>query len=350
MATIAYRSAAVCIGGAGAVIAGCGAWLNYYGAKVMAPGEAAEILAVGAVASEIIKLAWLSGFRILLRQWMWGSALAVLAGGILLHAFSLTAALGTSAAGRDKSVSGREGQQNSLASAQAAVAAAKADVERVAGTRSEITVQQDIDRLLLIPGTNGCTAPKGWDAMQTCKQVQTLRAEIVQARKADELRSNLRTVEGKVEALTFTVPHSADPQAEAIATYLPVSATTIGKALPLLPSVLVEFTPMIAMLLATILWSGVAEPKPMPSAQEVRAEPAGDASPMRKALERVTALVLNSEDDQLTVSQRQLADIFGVPKSTLADWVQRWIADGQIEADTSGQKTVFRLPKPQAVS
>ena len=63
-------------------------------------------------------------------------------------------------------------------------------------------MQGDINRLLLVPDTNGCVSPKGKDAKLACTQVQTLRDELVLARKADAARSTLQEKDAKV--LEFT--------------------------------------------------------------------------------------------------------------------------------------------------
>ena len=79
---------------------------------------------------------------LLLRRWRIGEALAVLAMGILLHAYSLVSVIGSSAEGRSTVISEREGQQKALVLAQAAASAAKAEADRVAGIRSGSTCRE----------------------------------------------------------------------------------------------------------------------------------------------------------------------------------------------------------------
>lgn len=357
---MARRIPAVIIGGCAAGLAVCGALINYEGAKVMAPGEIVVIFAWAAVVAEIVKLFWLSGFRYALRRREWMLALAMLGAGILLHTYSMAAALGTAASGRDKVISQRAGQQNALGYAQAGAATAKAEAGRLSGIRSGAEVQAEIDRLMLAPNTSGCKTPRGREALQTCLQVQALRAELVNARKADDARHNAGAAQAKLEDLTLAAPQARDPQAEALAVYLPLSADRIGTMLPLLPSLVVEFIPMAAMLLAMVLWSsaGGASDAP-PGAGEMASAPSAEAIPAetgaseicdetakeKEALQRVTVLVLNSENGRLvTPSARQLANYLEVKPATFTEWVDRWREKGLIKAVRQGSQTIFMLP------
>jgi hypothetical protein len=347
---IARRIPAVITGGCAAGLAVCGALINYEGAKTMAPGEIVTVFACAAVIAEIVKLFWLSGFHYALQRREWMLALAMLSAGILLHTYSMVAALGTAASGRDKVISLRAGQQNALTYTQASAASAKVDADRMAGIRSGVQVQADIDRLLLTPDTNDCKAPRGKEAKLACQQMQALRAELAGARKADEARQNAAAAQAKLEALTLQAPQTRDPQAEALASYLPLSAGRIGKMLPLLPSLLIEFIPMAAMLLATVLWSSAAgsppEPEAAPATAAVAAgEPADGTAKEKETLQRVTLLVLNSQDGRLvTPSARRLANYLDVKPSTFAEWVDKWREKGLIKAVRQGTSTIFMLP------
>ena len=259
MDNLAHRMPAVICGGFGIGIAVVSARMNYLGAHVLVPGEGAAAVAWGAVCSEFIKPFWLTGFFLLLRRWRIGEALAVLAMGILLHAYSLVSVIGSSAEGRSTVISEREGQQKALVLAQAAASAAKAEADRVAGIRSGIDVQGDINRLLLVPDTNGCVSPKGKDAKLACTQVQTLRDELVLARKADAARSTLQEKDAKVLEFTGKAPRSANPQAQAIARFLGLTEDRVEKWLPVLPSMLLEITSVVALMLAQFFWSLGAE-------------------------------------------------------------------------------------------
>ncbi len=348
MDNLAHRVPAVILGGCGGGIAVVSAIMNYNGAHVLVPGVSAETVAWGALMSEFVKPFWLTGFFLLLRRWRIGEALMVLAMGVLLHTYSLVSVIGSSAEGRSNIISEREGKQNALALAQAAASAALAEAGRVAGIRSEVQVQGDIDRLLLVPDTNGCVKPKGTDAQQTCKQVQTLRAELVNARKADEARRNSREANAKVEGLIEKAPRSADPQAKVIASFFGVSEDTVEKWLPLLPSMLLEFTSVVALMLAQFFWSLSAQVPAAPKTGiEVRDAPASDAGPERAAWDRVCDFLLGHPDGYVS-SQRKWAELLDYPKATFNLWVKKWEAQGLIETRQEGKLTIFLLTHRKA--
>ena len=229
-----HRGAAVCIGGAAAAMAVCGGILNYGAAKIMSPGEAATTLAWAAAFSEAIKLAWLAGFRVCLHRRELVAAATLLGVGALLHGYTVIAVLGSSAVARDHVTSERQGKIDARVRAEAAVAEAKARVASYAGVRSEAVIQQVIDRLIETPDTNGCKRPYGQAAKLACEQVAQLKSELPDARKADEAREDLKKAQAELNA-TPDAPQSVDPQASAIAAWLPLSAETIGRLLPLLP-------------------------------------------------------------------------------------------------------------------
>ncbi len=211
MRLISHRSVAVCIGGAAAAMAICGAILNYGAAKVMSPGEAAATLAWAAAISEAIKLSWLAGFRVCLRRREVLGAATLLGVGVLLHGYTMIAVLGSSAVGRDEVQSERQGKFDARARAEAAVAGAKARVASYDGVRSEATVQQDINRLLETPDTNGCKRPYGQPAKTACEQIGQLKIELVGARKADQAREDLDEGAGRSQEDAGCSPEHRSP-------------------------------------------------------------------------------------------------------------------------------------------
>jgi hypothetical protein len=129
-----------------------------------------------------------------------------------------------------------------------------------------------------------------------------------------------------------------------------MSAERIGKMLPLLPSLLIEFIPVAAMLLAAVLWSSAGETPPEPRAGTIPAGPAADELPAgtskeKEILQRITVLVLNSQNGRLvTPSARRLANYLEVKPSTFAEWVDKWREKGLIKAVRQGSETIFMLP------
>lgn len=59
-------------------------------------------------------------------------------------------------------------------------------------------------------------------------------------------------------------------------------------------------------------------------------------------------MIWNSPGQQLVSSNRQLAEQFGVAKSTFNDWMIRWKADGEINYNCRGGKTIYTAAKKAA--
>ena len=332
-----HRGAAVCIGGAAAAMAVCGGILNYGAAKIMSPGEAATTLAWAAAFSEAIKLSWLAGFRVCLHRRELLAAATLLGVAALLHGYTVIAVLGSSAVARDHVASERQGKIDARVRAEAAVAEAKARVASYAGVRPEAVIQQGIDRLIETPDANWCKRPYGQAAKLACEQVAQLKSELPGARKADEAREDFKKAQTELKA-TPDPPQSIDPQASAIAAWLPLPAETIGRLLPLLPSMLLEFAPMGGMMLASILWdvraqyaSGERGPVPTESKNK-RASPKKRRMTRDEALEALRSMVQTTPDGKFIIaSGNALARKLGVTPSTFRGWVKHWREKGLVE-------------------
>jgi transposase-like protein len=339
MRIISHRSAAVCIGGAAVAMAVCGANLNFGAAKIMSPGEAATTLAWAAAISEVIKLTWLAGFRVCLNRREILGAATLLGVGVLLHGYTMIAVLGSSAAGRDEVQSTRQGKIDARAQAEAAVADAKARVASYEGVRSEATVQQDINRLLETPDTNGCKRPYGQPAKLACEQIGQLKAELVGSRKADQAREDLTKAQAEFKGAP-EAPKNIDPQSAAMAAWLPLSAEAIGRLLPLLPSMLLEFSPMGGMMLASILWGAggehnASDERGSSSAASGNKRAASKPRGMTRdeAMEALRTMALSTTTDGklIIASANSLAKKLGVNPSTFRGWVKHWREKGLVE-------------------
>ena len=343
-----HRGAAVCIGGAAAAMAVCGGILNYGAAKIMSPGEAATTLAWAAAFSEAIKLSWLAGFRVCLHRRELVAAATLLGVGALLHGYTVIAVLGSSAVARDHVASERQGKIDARFRAEAAVAEAKARVASYAGVRPEAVIQQDIDRLIETPDANGCKRPYGQAAKLACEQVAQLKSELPGARKADEAREDLKNAQTELKA-TPDAPQSVDPQASAIAVWLPLSAETIGRLLPLLPSMLLEFAPMGGMMLASILWdlggaqNASGERGSVPAASNNKRAPSNKRRLTRdEALEALRSMVQTTPEGKFIIaSGNALARKLGVNPSTFRGWVKHWREKGLVEVAKRETKRKF---------
>jgi|GEM_PF-4325666 len=193
-------------------MAAAGAYLNYQGARFMIPGEAGEVAALAAVVAELVKVFWLTAFAAALATSRFGAAFAVAVLGVSLHAFSLTCAIGVTASERAIVMDVRGDAQERKQRAETALKDAK---ERVKELSAKATSARDEVRI---------------------------------APELSKARSDVKLAQKDLDALT--APSARDPQAEAIAAFLPIPAATISTAMPLLPSLVVEFGPTLTLLAA----------------------------------------------------------------------------------------------------
>jgi len=193
-------------------MAAAGAYLNYQGAQFMIPGEAGKIAALAAVVAELVKVFWLTALALALASYRFGAALAVAVLGVTLHAFSLTCAIGVTASERAAVMDVKGDMQDRKARAEMALGEAQARVKEL-----------------------GSKATNVRDELRIAGEIARAKADVRQAQK-------------DLDALT--APSSRDPQAEALATFLPIPAPAISKAMPLLPSLVVEFALTLTLLMA----------------------------------------------------------------------------------------------------
>ncbi len=153
----------------------------------------------------------------------------------------------------------------------------------------------------------------------------------------------MRDANAKVAELIGKAPRSANPQAKVIASFFEVSEDTVEKWLPLLPSMLLEFTSVAALMLAQFFWSLSAKVPAKPKAgTEVRDAPASDAGPERAAWDRVSDFLLGHPDGYVS-SQRKWAGLLRYPAGTFNLWVKKWEEQSLIETRQAGKLTTFLL-------
>ncbi|MFP4539123.1 MAG: hypothetical protein ACLFPA_12580 [Dichotomicrobium sp.] len=327
--------------------------LNWLGAHILVPGDAAEFVAWGAVAAELVKLSWLAGMAYAFRQGMWAATLAIMVMGILLHAFSLVCAVGISATGRNADIETKQTQQETRERASRSLQEAKARIEALGGQRETVEIEKDLDRQRKIKaaaiedaaeekrtgeGPNYRAAIRDQKAAR--KRIASLEAELESSRKLDNARQARDAARQKLDGLK--VVRTTDPQAAALATVIPAPAAVITEWLPLLPSLIVEITPVIAIWLAVILWQ--AGPRKIQTTVQTTVTTSGEGGARSDALHQLKGWLL-ARDGQMVASQRQIASAMGVPAQTFADWVASWRNSGEITTERQGNKTVFRLRK-----
>ena len=179
---------------------------------------------------------------------------------------------------------------------------------------------------------------RGLTARLACEQAGQLKSELPGARKADEAREDLKNAQAELKA-TPDAPQSVDPQASAIAAWLPLSAEAIGRLLPLLPSMLLEFTPMGGMMLASTLWDLGSPRYASGERGSARAESSHKRAPSNKrrmtrdeALEALRSRVQTTPEGKFIIaSGNALARKLVVNPSTFRGWVMHWRERGLVE-------------------
>lgn len=354
MNTLTNRLAAVIVGGGAVALTVVGAWLNFHGAQVMVPGQAAMVVAWGAVAAEAVKLSWLAGAAHAWRRRNWAAVAMVGVMGLLLHGFSLACAIGIAAADRDVMLADRGGQQQVHTRWSQAYEEAKQHVTTLGGKRPASEVQTDLERARSTfseakadearERKTGC-GPQCKAAIRVQQQAQqriaTLETELKASLALAQARTDLRTAREKLDALA--PPEKVDPQAAALANFMPAaSEASVSKWLPLLPSLIVEIVPVIAIWLAVILWQ--TGPRQVQTTVQTTVTTSGEGDARSEALHQLKGWLL-ARDGEMLASQRSIAQALGVPPQTFADWVAKWRESGAITTDRQGNKTVFRLRK-----
>ncbi len=155
-------------------------------------------------------------------------------------------------------------------------------------------------------------------------------------RKADQARDDLIKAQAELKNAP-DAPESIDPQSSAMAAWLPLSADTIGRLLPLLPSMLLEFCPMGGMMLASILWGQGGEhddnderESSSAASTNKRTTPKRRRMTRDEALEALRTMALSTTTDGklIIASATALAKKLGVNPSTFRGWVKHWREKG----------------------
>ena len=110
---------------------------------------------------------------------------------------------------------------------------------------------------------------------------------------------------------------------------------------------LIRTVAIIAMLEAIAALGGLGAAKLAPLANKpTRKQPVDLASTDESAVfMRLKMLILSTEKQEILRSQRELAEILKVPRSTLNGWLKKWNSAKIIDMQTRGGKTLIRLRK-----
>lgn len=350
--SLSFYIPAILLFGVGVAITAFDAVFMAQGAVMMAPAShSGPLLAGVAICAAIFKAGWLSAFRLfLLRRWLL-LALAALGVGLLTHVFSMTATIGVAATGRETVLAGRshdiERHRRALTAyddarvrkaampATRPVSAIRAELATVETEIAEQAHREAAERASVC-GTRCTDAIRKGEAAKESRA--SLRAELETALDAARAETDLAAAKTALDGIS--APGAADPQAAALAAYVPVASFTEREAalmLPLLPSLIVEFGGPISLLIAGALWGFarqcqsapralmpmVTHPKPTMEADARLSKrlPALPATPKKARLAPVmSGAEITALRAALGEGQEAFAMRFGVDQRTVRRW------------------------------
>jgi hypothetical protein len=132
-----------------------------------------------------------------------------------------------------------------------------------------------------------------------------------------------------------------DSMARRIAAVLPVTEQQVQLYQPLLLPFALQLGGFVLLAL------GLAPAGQIPPARNIGAPEKTISTNMKgeeAALHWVVQQVFASPGRRLTASGRELAAATGVAPSTFALWMARWVSNGKLVAERSGNKTIYSLP------
>ena len=331
-------------------LASAGAYLNYLGAGHMVPGAASVVVSWAAVGAEFIKLFWLVGLTIALAARQWGAAIGVTILGIALHAFSLTCAVGVASFERSIVLDDRGSLQQRKARAEAREADAQAQVKALRGKRPAGEVQAaltEADAEVSRQATREA-AERTSTCLARCQDAITkgdaakakaalLREELKLSIQAEDAQKELQAA--RADLGDIKAPTSVDPQADALAAFLPVSKEWLSKGLPLLPSLIVEFVPTLTLMMAGLFFGTATISAPRPQVSHIETAPPAIIEPVREdepetqitlegAKRAVLSIAQAIEDAGGTIyGQTEAGKRAGFPRSTTSEIIRKVIKE-----------------------
>jgi hypothetical protein len=199
--------------------------------------------------------------------------------------------------------------------------------------------------------------------MKTCRAAETdlgaLTQRLGQARAKAEALARAEKADAKVNAAKAEAkagPAEASMVATVIAGQLGADASAVARYIALtLTGLGIAVTQLVALLggqAASLIGGAIQCRREQKEAatDKPSVNIAGSVSlpgSQLDALNRIVALVLNG-NGHLVASGRQLAELTGVPNSTLAGWLVKWEETGLLEVGKQGNKRVIRLGQKKA--
>lgn len=324
-------------------------FLNFEGAVYMIPGAAGTVVGLAAIFGELAKTFWLTAFHRAISLRLYGAAAGAVILAVLLTAVSLIFAMGVSSSNRAEAIDAKTDMQSTKSRAEAALSDAQARVTASRGRRASGEVEKDLTKAQadVRKASERETAERTSTCGKRCEEAiaagtaaqakaDAFEAEHTLSLQAEQAQADLTTARNALDGIK--APSSRDPQADAIASMLPIEPRLVSKWLPMLPSLLVEFGPSLMLLMAMVL--APMQPRNLPVKVETVIPTVLTLEPVsreKQALSQVRAMMLVSPN----TSQRKLAATLDIPKSTLSDWMKRWEKDGQLTARPDVPKTAL---------
>lgn len=240
--------------------------------------------------------------------------------------------------------------------------AARAELARITETGDANALQAEhkalTDRVALETAQGGC--------MKKCKEAgdkaTALLPRIGAAKRRDELNASLT----QASQIVAETPKQAVGGIATLAKLTGISEEEIGaRAVAIIMGGL-----LLAFLLASMMaeeagemWAAIfaqrracrevrITPKTFAATPvaSIAAGPGQVEASQPKSLEdeillQLQMMILHSPGQQLRQSANRLAIRLGVAKSTLKDWLGKWRAEGKIAYTTTGNETIFELPR-----
>lgn len=289
-----------------------------------------------------------------LRSWrpVQAAALAIL--GLVAVTYSLTAELSLMATSRGDLVAERTAGSDKAAKANDRYDRAKLELLTLPTTRPKAELEQKIASLLLTSGVNGCEKIDGKVTRQICPQVSELRVEAARADRRDALEATMR--EAEQQTANAPAAKMADPGASALAAYLSLLGLNVDPALLtnllLLVGVLaLEVGSALSIVMVRAVTPEPSEhvvqaPPPKAMVPVVHPENTSVSEPTETARDDVKKRVLThlkKSGGKASGTQRGLAKLIGVDKSTMRRAINGLVTAGVIAAEATRNGTMLRL-------
>lgn len=304
----------------------------------------------------------------------YGAASLALVAALIFGAYSVTAALGSATGGR--LVAETEASDTASRRSAALSSIGKADVELAligSGVRTVPVIDAEISQVYSrTPGLDDCVPKPNWTPSkqhrEACKSIAALNVERASAQRKADLEAAI--IEAKDDLASFK-PSKTVANADAVALQgfasalgIRVDTDTLNRLLVVLAVLVIELGGGLAFAVGQSIGTNVGTPAtsetagatqrvPSPAHREmpVNAAPLAPASqaivptcPAQDASAEAAVLnVLQRRGGAVIASQRSMADLFGLSRSTVNRTLHDLAASGRVKLATTTKGTVVTL-------